>query len=211
MQFPDTPDSLWAFAVSGMLNDEFRRFGDFIITARNLRTGMQQACHLSGDDTGVFAIAFVDMSKRSVVKANDKIELTIADDNGNPLASPIIREVQPIHLHKAVITVPLSSTQPIPTHTQLLQNYPNPFNPETWIPYDLATDANVVMEFYDVTGKMVRRLELGYRRAGSYRTKGNAAYWNGHNQHGQKVASGLYFVRMKAGEFVQTKRLAVLK
>jgi len=83
----------------------------------------------------------------------------------------------------------------------LLQNYPNPFNPETWIPFDLAADASVSIRIYDVKGQLVRRLDIGKQKAGSYLSKENAAYWNGKDQLGQSVSSGIYFYTLKAGGF----------
>ena len=56
----------------------------------------------------------------------------------------------------------------LPSQTQLLANYPNPFNPETWIPFQLSQDAEVRLTIYDVTGKTVRKMQLGHLTAGSY-------------------------------------------
>lgn len=95
--------------------------------------------------------------------------------------------------------------------TALLPLYPNPSNPETWIPYQLAHDATVVLTIYNVSGKEVRRLYLGHQKAGSYHPRSRAAYWDGLDDQGARVASGLYFVQLKAGTFVQTRRLAILK
>ena len=95
--------------------------------------------------------------------------------------------------------------------TALLPLYPNPSNPETWIPYQLAGDATVVLTIYNVSGKEVRRLYLGHQKAGSYHPHDRAAYWDGRDDRGERVASGIYFVQMKAGTFVQTRRLAILK
>ena len=71
--------------------------------------------------------------------------------------------------------------------TALLQNYPNPFNPETWIPYQLASDAVVTLSIYDQSGHIVRTLDIGYQVSGIYRDKANAAYWDGRNQNGEPV------------------------
>jgi hypothetical protein len=95
--------------------------------------------------------------------------------------------------------------------TGLLLIYPNPANPETWIPYQLASDAEVTLTIYDVSGKVVRRLELGHQTAGSYRTRDRAAYWDGRNDYSERVSSGIYFVRLEAGDFVQTRRLVLVK
>ncbi len=99
----------------------------------------------------------------------------------------------------------------IPKETALLHNYPNPFNPETWIPYQLAESAEVTLTIYDMNGGMVRRLAVGHQAAGMYRSRSRAVYWDGRNQLGESVASGLYFYTLIAGEFSGTRRMLILK
>jgi flagellar hook assembly protein FlgD len=91
------------------------------------------------------------------------------------------------------------------------QNVPNPFNPETWIPFKLAKAADVKIEIYDVSGRLVRRLDLGYRSAGSYWNRSRSAYWDGLNKSGEYVSSGIYFYVMTAGEFSAVRRMTILK
>ena len=98
-----------------------------------------------------------------------------------------------------------------PTETQLLANYPNPFNPETWIPYRLAEAAFVTLTIYDLSGQVVRTLEVGHRTAAAYENQSKAIYWDGRNQLGESVASGLYFYTLTAGEFSATRRMLILK
>ena len=83
----------------------------------------------------------------------------------------------------------------IPKETLLQPNYPNPFNPETWIPYQLATPGEVTLTIYDMNGAVVRHLELGHQAAGLYQNRNRAVHWDGRNQRGESVASGLYFTR----------------
>ena len=99
----------------------------------------------------------------------------------------------------------------IPEETALLANYPNPFNPETWIPYQLAESGEVSLTIYDINGQLVRRLEVGYKAAGMYRSRNRAAYWDGRNQLGESLASGVYFYTLTAGEFSATRRMLILK
>ena len=99
----------------------------------------------------------------------------------------------------------------IPEETALLRNYPNPFNPETWIPYQLAESAEVALTIYDMNGRLIRRLAVGYQAVGIYRSRSRAAYWDGRNQLGESVASGLYFYTLTAGEFSATRRMLILK
>ena len=102
-------------------------------------------------------------------------------------------------------------TSLIPEETALLTNYPNPFNPETWIPYQLAIPAEVTLTIYDMNGHLVRRLAVGHQAAGMYQSRSRAAYWDGRNQLGESVASGLYFYTLTAGEFTATRRMLILK
>ena len=98
-----------------------------------------------------------------------------------------------------------------PKTTGLLANYPNPFNPETWIPYQLSNAADVQIVIYDVQGRLVRRLSLGYQLAGYYTDRTEAAYWDGHNDLGDPVGSGVYFYQLQAGDYSATRRLVILK
>ena len=95
--------------------------------------------------------------------------------------------------------------------TRLLANYPNPFNPETWIPYQLASDADVRITIYDVRGHVVRTLDLGPRSAGTYLGRDSAAYWDGKSERGELVASGVYVYTFSAGGFRATRRMLLRK
>jgi hypothetical protein len=99
----------------------------------------------------------------------------------------------------------------IPKGSSLLQNFPNPFNPETWIPYQLNLDSDLVIGIYNASGNLIRTLNLGYRPTGFYTTKDKAAYWDGKNEAGEEVASGIYFYTIQAGDFTATKKMVVKK
>ena len=105
----------------------------------------------------------------------------------------------------------LTSVEAPPAETALLANYPNPFNPETWIPYQLATRAEVTVSIYAADGKLVRTLALGQLPAGVYQSRSRAAYWDGRNSQGEPVASGVYFYTLTAGDFTATKKMLVRK
>ena len=98
-----------------------------------------------------------------------------------------------------------------PEKTMLLTNYPNPFNPETWIPYQLAKPADVTVAIHTADGKLVRTLALGQLPAGIYQDKDRAAYWDGKNEQGESVASGVYFYTLKADDFSTTKKMLIRK
>ncbi len=98
-----------------------------------------------------------------------------------------------------------------PKETALLPNYPNPFNPETWIPYQLVKRVDVSILIYSADGKLIRTLKLGEQAAGVYETRNRAAYWNGKNEVGESVASGVYFYTLKAGDFTATRKMLIRK
>ncbi len=99
----------------------------------------------------------------------------------------------------------------VPEETALLPNYPNPFNPETWIPYQLSEPAEVTLRIYTVNGGSVRTLDLGPTPAGIYQSRSRAVYWNGKNEVGEPVASGIYFYTLTAGDFTATRKLLIRK
>ena len=99
----------------------------------------------------------------------------------------------------------------IPEETALLHNYPNPFNPETWIPYQLAEPAEVTLTIHSVNGAVVRTLALGKMPAGIYQSRSRAAYWDGKNDVGESVASGVYFYTLTAGDFNATRKMLIRK
>ena len=112
----------------------------------------------------------------------------------------------------ALIEINLRASKPfVPKFSMLYQNFPNPFNPETWIPYQLSKDADVTIKIYDVSGRLVRTLELGSKEAGVYLEKAKAGYWDGRNNTGESAASGVYFYSITAGDFTATKKMLVLK
>ncbi len=98
-----------------------------------------------------------------------------------------------------------------PLETELLQNYPNPFNPETWIPYRLAKDANVIISIYNIHGQIIRVMDLGSQRVGAHIQKFESAHWDGRNNAGDLVSSGIYFFTLQTDKFYTTRRMTVVK
>lgn len=90
---------------------------------------------------------------------------------------------------------------------QLLPNSPNPFNPQTTIAYDLPNQTAVSLRVFDVSGRLVRVLVDGEVIAEGR----NEAIWNGRDDTGRRVASGTYFYRLEAGEYSETKGMALIK
>ncbi len=103
------------------------------------------------------------------------------------------------------------STVQVPKVTEFLPNYPNPFNPETWIPYQLAKASDVTLTIYNMRGVVVRKLDLGHKPAGYYTDRKRSAHWDGRNDIGEKVAAGVYFSTLKAGEYTATRKMMIRK
>jgi len=106
----------------------------------------------------------------------------------------------------AAVARSASFTTPLPTRFGLSQNYPNPSNPETNIAYQLPVTCEVRLAIYNLAGQLVKTLVSGRKEAG-YHT----AHWDGRDNLGKQVASGIYFYRLQAGKFSQTKKMVLLK
>jgi len=94
----------------------------------------------------------------------------------------------------------------VPREFALEQNYPNPFNPTTTLRYSLKDNVSVSLKIYNTLGQLVRTLVDENQTAGF-----KEVVWDGNNDFGQKVASGMYIYRINAGDFVQAKRMTLLK
>ena len=196
----------WAFVVSGHLEGT-PAFDGYQVIVRNLRTNGIITAPVEGD---YFAAATADLERRSVVRVGDVVEVRVTGPDGNIESQPLRVKVTPEHLANAVLSVRLDSIGQ-PHQNLLLQNYPNPFNPETWIPYQLSEDSTVSVSIYDTTGQLVRTLSLGFQSAGFYNSRARAAYWDGRNAVGERVASGIYFYQLTTPSFQQTRRLIIVK
>jgi uncharacterized repeat protein (TIGR01451 family) len=97
------------------------------------------------------------------------------------------------------------------TVSKLYPNYPNPFNPETWIPYQVSKDADVTVRIFDTRGQLIKTIALGHQEAGFYISRDKAAYWDGRNQFGEQVSSGVYFYNLNTGDFTATRKMIIMK
>ncbi len=94
----------------------------------------------------------------------------------------------------------------IPDDFELFQNYPNPFNPETHIQYALPKAEQVRITIYDIQGQLVRTIVNERKSAGTY-----SVVWDSKDQYDNKVPSGVYLYRLKAGSFVMTQKMILMK
>ena len=204
-------DSAWAFVTSGTLYDENQKVVSeegYTVTVKNLRTSVIATNRVS---EGRFNAVWADLSRRSVIQAGDELEVIVTDASLKRVVGPIRHLVTIDDITKAYTSLKLKLSDVIPLFSALLANYPNPFNPDTWIPFQLADGARVTIRIYNASGQLVRTLGLGYENAGFYLDRSKAAYWDGKNDKGEGVASGVYFLTIKAGDFVATKKAVMLK
>ena len=132
-------------------------------------------------------------------RIQEEIEMLLASGDTSLVGQRVLMYLQ--HL--------LASARP--DATVLLANYPNPFNPETWIPYHLATSTDVRINIYNAQGILVCALTLGHQSAGYYTRRSRAAYWDGQNALGERVASGIYFYQLQADEISPLRKMVILK
>ncbi len=114
-------------------------------------------------------------------------------------------------IHKGIIFLEQLLKSFTPKMTTLLPNYPNPFNPETWIPYQLSEPSDVTIRIYSTNGQLIRQLQIGHQQPGLYHSRSRAAYWDGKNELGEPVASGMYFYEFTAGKFSATRQMVIKK
>ena len=132
-------------------------------------------------------------------RIEEQIDLLLATNDRSPAAMRTL-----VYLQQLLATAR-------PEKTQLFANYPNPFNPETWIPYELATDTHVTITIYNTQGVVIRTLQFGHQSAGYYTGRDRAAYWDGRNALGEQVASGLYFYQLETDEMSSMRKMVILK
>ena len=158
---------------------------------------------LDNRDSGAAGAPLLDgnlkLTAIQIARIQEQIELLIATGDRSPAA---IRTL--IYLQQFLAMAS-------PEKTLLLANYPNPFNPETWIPYQLSTGSDVRITIYDVNGKVIRRLLLGYQSAGYYTSRSRAAYWDGRNALGEQVASGIYLYQFETDDMSSMRKMVILK
>ena len=197
-------------------NDGLVNVLDLIMIASNLGQAGQDDADVNGDGVitvldlvmvaGLFDVAAAAPAAHlQVSEAITAVEVQgwLTNARGLETKDPLIkRGVMMLEQLLATLT---------PKETELLANYPNPFNPETWIPYRLAEDTFVTLTIYDGGGQVVRTLEVGHRIASAYENRSKAIYWDGRNDLGEGVASGVYFYHLSAGDYSATRKMLILK
>jgi hypothetical protein len=203
-------DGAWAFVVSGKLlddSDDTLKKDGYLVTVRNTRTNVVTTDVVR---SRYFAAAFADLNRNNVVQTGDRLELQLRNQAGEMVSDSLHYTVTSDAIRQAFMPLILKNVE-IPDQSLLLPNYPNPFNPETWIPYQIREPADVMIRIYSTSGQLVRTLDLGQRAAGFYLGHTRAAHWDGHNDAGEKVSSGIYFYQIKAGDFNAMRKMVIVK
>ena len=201
--------SAWAFIVTSDIHG-MKAGTTYTLVAENLRTRAVARAHIAADARRSSAV-WADLNRKSVVEVGDKLEVALYDTRGQVVSGPVQRTVSTTDIRNAFLNLQLNVGDVRPQATVLAQNFPNPFNPETWIPYQLRESAKVRIQIYDISGRLVRTLNVGWQPVGSYMTPARAAHWDGRNEIGESVSSGLYFYTLTAGDFNATRKMLIQK
>ncbi len=163
----------------------------------NVPSDWQLAYHVNN---GILKIAMAGVSPLSSGNVAT-IQFKLADQSAkaNVVGSAMINEND----MQSLSSVEVKS---VPTTFALDQNYPNPFNPTTTIKYQIAKQSDVRLQIYSITGQLVRTITSGVQQPGYY-----SVIWNGLNNAGEQVSSGVYFYRLETGAFVSMKKMLLLK
>ena len=189
---------------------------DLVLVAESYGQTGQNDADVNGDgivnvkDFIVVAAIFEDAAAAPAGHLHDGAGITPADVQRWLMLAQGIDKADP-RLQRGILFLEQLLASLLPKETVLLSNYPNPFNPETWIPYALAQDADVTLTIYDTNGEQIRRFDLGHQRAGHYTDRNRAVYFDGRNDAGETVSSGVYFYHLSAGDYSQTRRMLILK
>ena len=205
--------------VGDLNNDGIVNIQDLVLVASQFGTTGPSAADLNGDNTvniqdlvlvaNALGNAAAAPSAKQPTAALVRTWLQLAQQNASSTVQSSLPEG--FSYARGIEVLEQLARALTPDTTALLANYPNPFNPETWIPYQLAKPADVTVTIYASDGNVVRTLALGYQAAGTYKSRTHAAYWDGKNELGESIASGLYFYTLTAGEFSATRRMLILK
>ena len=194
-----TVDNTDAALVAGAMNTDNAQYdvnGDGTVNFLDLLLVFDNR---DADAAGAPTVVGMQLSAVQIDVIEEQIDLLIATGDRSPAAMRTL-----VYLQQLIATAR-------PEKTQLFANFPNPFNPETWIPYELATDTDVRITIYNAQGVVIRTLQLGQQSAGYYTDRERAAYWDGRNAFGEQVASGVYFYQLETDDMSALRKMVILK
>ena len=184
-----------------------------VVAATDKDTEDTLTYHLGGTDADSFRIVKssgqlqTNAELDAETKSTYTVKVAVSDGKGGTDSITVT-----INVTDVASAAPSLETSPvIPNNTALLTNFPNPFNPETWVPYQLAKPAKVTLTIYNMRGVVVRTIVLGHKAAGVYTSRSHAIHWDGRNMFGEKVAAGVYFYTITAGDWTATRKMLIRK
>ena len=189
-------DALIMAVAAGITDTKYDVNGDGKVDINDV---VAVTANRNGGAPGAPTLLGMKLSALEVDRLQEQIDLLIATNDRSPAAMRTL-----VYLQQLIVMAR-------PEKTQLLANYPNPFNPETWMPYELATDTNVKLTIYNAQGVVIRVLHLGQQSAGYYTDRERAAYWDGRNALGEQVASGIYFYQLETDDMSSLRKMVILK
>jgi hypothetical protein len=196
----------WGFVVAGHVEGAATLPAGSRLRVANTRTGQAASTDLGAGRE--FAVTFTDLTRGEVVAEGDVLRLELLSRDGLALGSDRLTRVGPSELRQAHVLLSLSAR---PDAGRLLPNYPNPFNPETWIPFQVTDPSTMMVTIYDSRGRTVRTIDLGLVDSGFHVDRSEAVHWNGRNDAGESVGSGVYHVEMRAGDARDVRRIAIAR
>jgi hypothetical protein len=200
------------FAVTGLIQGKDGSYlGGIKVTVCNLNTGQKDVA-VTGTTAGHgrYVVTLAGFTSGNAAQLDDTFLINVEASHRGFTNKSVKLKITRDDIRLANVAFDFT-LEPLPAKTALLQNYPNPFNPETWIPFKLAQDSEVTIVIYDGNGQLVRLINLGAKPAGVYSTKDRAFYWDGKNDKGEKVASGLYFYQLKASDCSAVRKMVIVK
>ena len=198
----------WAVVVAGVA-PVGERGSPHAVVIENPRTGARATTPVRDD--GRFIASMVDMSRRPVASVGDDLVAWAMDAGGKLVSRRVSYSVSAADVASATVRLALHAAPAAPVEPLLLANFPNPFNPETWIPFALAESGPVTLTIYDVNGRAVRTLHLGDLPAAWYDTRDTAAHWDGRDDAGESVGSGVYIAELDARGRKTRQRMVLRK
>ncbi|OQX95014.1 hypothetical protein B6I21_07655 [candidate division KSB1 bacterium 4572_119] len=192
-------------AYSGVVRLDYDESAVSFVSSVNQseQTGLIAA---SSENQGEIVLAFA--SPYSLANQNVKLGLVFENITAEGLTNPVLSltEMKIDDKYAMPTVVDNYRETQAPVSFELFQNHPNPFNPETTISFRLAEETRVTIEIYNQLGQKVKTLLKQEKNAGKHEVK-----WNGIDDSGQPVVSGVYIYKMIAGEFVANKKMALVR
>ncbi|MDC3166178.1 T9SS type A sorting domain-containing protein, partial [Candidatus Marinimicrobia bacterium] len=224
-------DADWNFLGSSLSNmmdktmpaSEWHQFFALAVVpegAVNMNAGVEYHQESGGDHGSVYfddVNMFIPVTESILRVSHSDLVMAAMQDSVHHLtvewdvAAMDVWDMTPSNNGPFTVTLDLSATLGIDESTlpdvfALYNNYPNPFNPVTNITYDIPEVSNVTLEIYNVMGQKVRTLVAGSHEPGRYRV-----LWNATNDFGEGLSSGMYIYKIQAGDFVNVKKLILMK